>query len=75
MTIFRRTTTTITTTTTVEEIPASHLNLKDLTTYELFKSPYGNPERELLKKITAVQRKYGLTEEEATHGVLHDNLN
>lgn len=62
---------TTTTTTIVEEVSLSKLTKSEERVYDAFRSPYGNPERELLRKIAARMHLYGETEEEATRAVLH----
>jgi hypothetical protein len=65
---YRRTTTT---TTIVEEVSLSKLTKSEQAIYDAHRSPFGNPERELLRKIAAYMHLYGMTEEEATRAVLH----
>lgn len=63
-----------TTTTTTVETSVSHLNKHERDIYERAPSPYPTPIQALERKIQRIAHYYNITEEEATHLVLHSHV-
>jgi hypothetical protein len=66
-----RTRTHTVTTTTTEVISISQLTKSEHSILHNAPSPGLNPEQALIRKITEYARRYGCTEAEATHAILH----